>query len=61
MARCGLLNCKLPVLKPTTMYELQILRNQGLREAALNQVSKENRLCYIEYRDGSLRINIWTK
>lgn len=53
----------LPVFKPTTMYDLQLLRNDGLREATLNQVTWENRkrLAYIEYSNGSRRINIWSK
>ena len=61
-ARCGLLDCEIPVLRPSTTYEMQLLRNRGLREAGLYQITKENRgrLCYIGYPSGSLRINIWS-
>lgn len=45
------------------MYDLQLLRNQGLREAGLYQIIPENRsrLVYVGYPSGSLRINIWSK
>lgn len=60
-AFCGLLDRDLPVVRPTTMVDLQHLRNDGLREAALGQVILTNaaRLCWVEYSNGDLRLNIW--
>jgi len=52
----------IPIIRPSTMTDMQNLRNAGLREATLNQVTWANRknLVWIEYRNGMRRINIWT-
>jgi len=60
-ARCGLLDCEIPVLRPSTAQDLESLRKGGLRPAGLYQIIKQNRdrLVYVGYPSGSLRINIW--
>lgn len=53
----------LEVIRPTTMTDMQNLRNQGLREACVNEVTPQNakKLVWIEYYNGQRRINIWRK